>query len=162
MFDAFSNLPNQLSLVKLLSKYVISIDILHKGTYLMATTITDSGTADVKLPIEDIVYFTEYGTATFPGKFILEHIVNWASDQYDTTIDEILTGIFERNWNERDIEIAFHTFENKINSYITGYLLRYKKDVTFLASTFGQEDNASYLMDISLLQKYIRCKIFKK
>ena len=162
MPDFNSTLARQIRAFEKITAYVIRIDILEDGKYLTASSITDSGIVNTELPLEDIVYLTEYGTATFPGKFILEHIVNFVSDRLDKLIDDVYSAIFEYEKLDFDIDAAFKIFENEINSEIENYLGGYYESVRFLSPLPGENRDISYLMDISLLKKYIRCKISKK
>ena len=162
MTDSLMDWVSQIDLFSKISDYIISIDILNDGRYLTASTITEDGSIDIQLPLEDIVYLIEYGTATFPGKFILEHIVNWSAQKLNDTIDTIYNGVFNLNWNLSNIDYSFQILENQINDYIRGYLGSYYETVQFLHPVQEADRDISFLMDISILQKYIRCKISKK
>ena len=55
-----------------------------------------------------------------------------------------------------------HELEIYLNTYIYGYLSGQVKEMTFLADKTRQAGLIDFPVDISILKKYIHCKIYKK
>lgn len=163
MIDSFfKEFSDNLNLAQFLSTYQIEIGVFYNESVQVHYLDLDGIDRDRDIPISDLVYFSEYGTILFPGKFILEHILNYISEKLNSLFDQILDGIFNNDWSQSMIDENMRNFETEINLYIQFYLNSYTESVTFLSSTLQIPSNTYYIMDIAFLKKYIKCRIIKK
>ena len=70
--------------------------------------------------------------------------------------------IFERDFSEFEIEQEMRNYESAINLYIKSYISSYVKKVSFLSSKAGETEQLPYYFDLSVLERYIICQIYKK
>lgn len=157
-----NDLIKQINLVESLSKYNIELKILHEGEYITAVNISPDGEQSVEIPIEDAIYMTEYGTVDFPGTHILQHILYWIESTLNLKLEDIMNQIFERDFSEFEIEQEMRNYESAINLYIKSYISSYVKKVSFLSAKAGETEQLPYYFDLSLLERYIICQIYKK
>lgn len=160
MNEAFDEIVERLQVLNIISEYVIEIG-LFDGNESKTVQITTGGIS-YPISVRDLTYFAEFGTITFPGKFLLKHFGEYVGQQLPDVIDTIFDGVMNQNWGIQHIENEFRLFEEKVNSYIFNYLSAYPDSVNFLAKTLNLPTNSLYTMDIAFLKKYISCKIYKK
>ena len=160
MNNIFQDIIDRLSILNILSEYVIEIG-LFDGNETKTVQIT-SGETTYQVSIRDLTYFAEFGTVTFPGKFLLKHFTEYVNQQLPDFVNTIYDGVMNQNWEAPQIDAAARDFEDKINTYIFNYLSAYPDSVNFLAKTLNLPTNSLYTMDIAFLKKYISCKIYRK
>lgn len=163
MSDMFPEISTQLDLVKSLGKYEIELGILQNNQFLTVAVKHASGEkTEYRVPVEDIAYVIEYGTAQMPGTHILQYLDYWLDIQLTQRLNKILDGIFEREWTEDDIRIEMSNFEIAANNFIQSYISAQIKEMTFLADKTGQKGLVDFPVDVSVLRSYIQCRISKK
>ena len=163
MNNLFKDIDAQLDLIKSLEQYEVELGILKENQFVtVAISHGNGNTETFNVPIEDIVYMSEYGTLSFPGTHILQYLLWWTDTQLTERLNKIIDYILERDWTENDIEIEMYNLESFINNFIKGYIAGQIKEMTFLADKTNQQGLTDFPVDISLLKNYIQCKIFKK
>lgn len=160
---SFESIISDFQRLSLLSDYTVQIEITNGEKYLTATSLgLDGITSEINLTVSDIIYFTEYGTVTTPGYYMLERLLLYIEPYLDKVLDKIIDGICNDNWDKPQIELEFERFEVDINGLLPAYFAQYTDDIQFLAKTIGLQGNTAYLLDPQILQKYIKIKIFEK
>lgn len=163
MNNLFKDIDVQLDLIKSLEHYEVELGILKENQFVtVAISHGNGNTETFNVPIEDIVYMSEYGTLSFPGTHILQYLLWWTDTQLTERLNKIIDYILERDWTENDIEIEMYNLESFINNFIKGYIADQIKEMTFLADKTNQQGLTDFSVDISLLKNYVQCKIFKK
>lgn len=163
MNNLFKDIDVQLDLIKSLEHYEVELGILKENQFVtVAISHGNGNTETFNVPIEDIVYMSEYGTISFPGTHILQYLLWWTDTQLTERLNKIIDCILEQDWTENDIEIEMYNLESFINNFIKGYIAGQIKEMTFLADKTNQQGLTDFPVDISLLKNYIQCKIFKK
>lgn len=163
MNNLFKDIDVQLDLIKSLEHYEVELGILKENQFVaVAISHGNGNTETFNVPIEDIVYMSEYGTLSFPGTHILQYLLWWTDTQLTERLNKIIDYILERDWTENDIEIEMYNLESFINNFIKGYIAGQIKEMTFLADKTNQQGLTNFPVDISLLKNYVQCKIFKK
>ena len=163
MNNLFKDIDVQLDLIKSLEHYEVELGILKENQFVTVAIYHGNGNTETfNVPIEDIVYMSEYGTLSFPGTHILQYLLWWTDTQLTERLNKIIDYILERDWTEDDIEIEMYNLESFINNFIKGYIAGQIKEMTFLADKTNQQGLTDFPVDISLLKNYVQCKIFKK
>lgn len=162
MSDFLKSFDEKISLIESLGDYRFEIYVHDKKGKVVATirTSADSQT-EIEMSVEDIVYLTEYGTITIPGKHLFDHIIYWCSTEINYTLDHIIDNILERNWGEGEIWTEMLAFEAKANGYIQSYLSSYFEKTNLLAGYLGQDVTNGALTDMDVLKNHIRCKVYR-
>lgn len=156
-------LEKQINLIKTLEEYTIEIYVKNGNFHYSAKFLnTDGSQSSIQIPIEDIVYLTEYGTINIPAKHIIENIIIWCNTRIDFWLNKILDGIFEQGWDNIVIQNQMLSFEFEINSYIQTYLSSNFKESKILSKLLGIDESKSEIVDVEILKKHICCKITKK
>lgn len=159
-------LSTELKLLDYLTKWEIEFGILDaEGQQQVQVNIlnTDDTVTTTKMKVRDVMYFTEYGTITIPGKFILEksllYIDRLINESLNNTIDDIFNKVASYNSIERD----FNNLCLKIQNYIRNSMIIYITKTNQLGQIFNEgKDENKYLFDLFKLKDYIRCvAIFK-
>lgn len=163
MSNLFKDTERQLELIQSLDDYEIEFGVLEGDQYVTVAVIHGDGSkTEYAVPVEDIVYMAEYGTISFSGTHILQNILYWVDGQLNIRLEQIIDNILSRDWNESDIQIEMVKLENFINNHIRGYISSQIKQMTYLADKTGQKGLIDFPVDISLLNRYISCKISKR
>lgn len=163
MSNLFEDWDTQLNLIKTLEQYEIELGLFKDGEYIRVGVLHGDGSkTEYQIPVEDIVYMSEYGTISFPGTHMLQYLFYWIETQFTERLEKIWDGVFERHWTETNIETEMNSFELFINGFIQSYISSQIKEMTFLADKTNQKGLIDFPIDLSLLKNYILCKIFKK
>lgn len=163
MSNLFEDWDTQLDLIKTLEQYEIELGLFKDGEYIRVGVLHGDGSkTEYQIPVEDIVYMSEYGTISFPGTHMLQYLFYWIETQFTERLEKIWDGVFERHWTETNIEAEMNSFELFINGFIQSYISSQIKEMTFLADKTNQKGLIDFPIDLSLLKNYISCKIFKK
>lgn len=159
MDNFFSDLDRQLRLVDSLSNYSFSIETYNENDTVVISSgkLTES---NIELQAEDVVYLTEYGSIKFPGIHFMQHFLLQCENRMNLLFDEILYGIFERDYTEVMIEQKLKNFEIEMNFYIRSYLENFSGKNT-LAKALNLENDTQFLIDPKFLVNHIRLKIYK-
>ena len=158
----FDTLIDSVDRLRLLSKYVIRIEIFNGEKYLTAANLNlDNSESQISLTVSDIAYLMEYGTVGSPGYYFIERLAQYLQQFLNPYLDRIIDGIFDKDWGEDQIYYELLDFERFANTKIPAYFSEYTEDLQFLSNTLGLPGNTRYLVDPKILQKYLRCKIYK-
>lgn len=154
------NLIN-IELLDFLNSCVIELGILDgQGELAVDVNIlnTDNSVTIKKMKIKDVVYFTEYGTLTIPGKFILKRSLYFINQILDNELPIIVDRILEDKITKQEISYNINVICLKITEYVRAQLINYAVDNNKLGVIFnkGQDEN-HYLYPIKDLAKYIKC-----
>lgn len=154
---------DEIKLLESLSKYYIEIGIFTaEGMKTVNIPVISSDTnTSIQMKIADIMYFTEYGTISIPGTFVLEkslvQINNLLNDEISRITDEILLGNFK---NLSDIDSQFEILCFKIENIIQGYMRSMIQNQNVLSRILEKDNENKYLYDLDELSKYIKCRYF--
>lgn len=159
----FDTLIGSIDRLRILSKYVIRIEIFNGEKYLTAVNLNlDNSESQIDLTVGDIAYLMEYGTIGSPGYYFIERLAQYLSQFLNPYLDRIIDGIFDKDWEDDQIYYELVNFERFANTKIPAYFSAYTDDLQFLSSALGLDSTTKYLVDPKILQKYVRCKIYKK
>lgn len=163
MSDFYDEFINELETLKALDNFEIELGVLKENQYVTVAVLhSDGNNTEYLVPVEDVVYLAEYGSVTFPGTHLLQQLIYNIEQQLNLRVEKIIENVFNRNWTEDDIFREMRELEIYLNTYIYGYLSGQIKEMTFLADKANQAELIDFPVDLSLLKKYIRCKIYKK
>lgn len=153
-----------ISALKLINRYIIEFGIFQEdGTKIVEVNIlnTDDTKTKIEMQIADIIYFTEKGTITIPGKYILEKALNYSNFQLNIFLDNLLNRIIYENIDETSIDNEFNKFAIEFENYVKNLFLSTIQQTNVLGALIDQKDENKYLYDLNKLSKYIKCKIVK-
>ena len=166
MRDEFVELQHQINLFLQLKYYQIVIEAYNGETVIPIIGYQFGNTSqEITLSVNEILYFTEYGTLSTSGYHLFEKLANWISQKISPVVDRIFDGIFQRNFTEDDVWLELNRFEHFMNGgALFQYLSEYISDFSFLSNLIGiPEESSEYtVLDRNVLKNYIRCKIYKK
>lgn len=163
MNEIFKDIIKQVEILEILNEVVLEFGVLDNGKYITVVVFYGDGTGtDYKISVDEIAYLAEYGTVSFPGTHILQQLFYEVEKQFEAKLDEITDNVFNGRWDLSEVDRVLNNFEIFINDYISGRLGGYVKEMTYLADKTKQPDLIDFPVDISLLKKYISCKIYRK
>ena len=163
MSDFYDEFVNELETLKVLNNFEIELGVLKEDQYVTVAVLHGGGNnTEYLIPVEDVIYFAEYGTVSFPGTHLLQTLIYNIEQQLNIRIEKIINRVFNNGWTADDIYREMHELEIYLNTYIYGYLSGQVKEMTFLADKTRQAGLIDFPVDISILKKYIHCKIYKK
>ena len=148
-------------LLKFLSKCSIEFGILNgEGEKLIDVDIlnTDDTITTTKLKVADIMYFTEYGTVTIPGKHLLEKSLLYIRQLLNRELEILIPSILDGKETETSIRRRFYNICLRIQDYVRNYMATYISNNNRLGNIINEgKDENKYIFDLSKLSKYIRC-----
>ena len=163
MNEIFKDIIKQVETLSKLNEIVLEFGVLNNNEYITVGVIHGDGTGtDYKISVDEIAYLAEYGTVSFPGTHILQQLFYEVEKRFKAKLDEITDNVFNGRWDLNEVDRVLNNFEIFINDYISGRLAGYIKEMTYLADKTKQPDLIDFPVDISLLKKYISCKIYRK
>ena len=158
-FDKLLNLDG----FGILNQYAIEFGIFQEdGNALIDVNILelDDTTTLQKINVADIMYFTEMGTITIPGKHLLEKSIGYINHALEETLDSITDDIFLND--NRNIVEKLNSLCNRIESYVKSLFVNEIKKTNKLGVLLNQKDENKYFYDLKDLSKYIKCKLLIK
>ena len=159
-------LSTELELLDYLTKWQIEFGVLDaEGQQQVEVNIlnTDNSISITQMKVRDVMYFTEYGTITIPGKFILEKSLLYINRILDEELSNMVDSIFKGEATLSSIERMYDEICLKIQDYVRNNMIIYITKTNQLGQIFneGRDDN-KYLYDLIELRKYIKCvAVFK-
>lgn len=152
---------NEIDLLNFLSKCSFEFGILDSvGEQVVDVNVrnTDDTITTTKMKIRDVMYFTEYGTVTIPGKFILEKSLLYINRLLDKELDKMIDEIFEKEITEEYLLTQMERIALNIQDYIRNYIGSYSTNNNRLGQILNiDEDENRYLYNLIDLKKYITC-----
>lgn len=155
---------NKIDIVKKLENYYILFGILDEDKYQeinIDILNPDDTVSNAILPVKDVMYLTEAGTVTLPGKHILERLVFEIDYQINKIINEIIDNVFNDNWNDNEIDSKMQQLERHLQDFIRSRI-RGEISTSGISALLGIKDDKEYLYHIDQLMQYIKCKVKKK
>ena len=123
---------------------------------------TDNSITSTFMFIADIMYFTEYGTMTIPGKFVLEKMLFKINNYIHHELELIIDNIFDNDLNENDIYSKLVFLSNNIEIQCKQMMKNFLLESNTLGNLIKQDDENQYLYKLDKLSNYITCKLIKK
>ena len=156
---------DELILLSTLSDYSIEFGIFtSEGLQTIDVDITGENSIEtIKMKIADIMYFTEYGTLSLPGTFVLEKSLNYIDNTLDTEfsnlIEQILNGKIK---SVLEIDNFFDRLCLKLENMIQGFVKSMIENNNKLDNILNVDNiKNKYIWDFNKLSTYIKCKYFK-
>lgn len=156
---------DELILLSTLSDYSIEFGIFtSEGLQTIDVDITGENSIEtIKMKIADIMYFTEYGTLSLPGTFVLEKSLNYIDNTLDTEfsnlIEQILNGKIK---SVLEIDNFFDRLCLKLENMIQGFVKSMIENNNKLDNILNVDNiKNKYIWDLNKLSTYIKCKYFK-
>lgn len=153
---------NEIELLDYLSKFSIEFGILDDTSsqkVIVNILNTDGTTTEMAMTVGDLMYFTEYGTAIIPGRFILEKILPQIERLLDREISLIVDGIFQKQISTDYIKNQIGIICLKIKDKVKNYMKSYTKNLNQLGDIINEgEDENKYLYSLEKLSEYIKCE----
>ena len=118
----------EIDLLEFLSKCSFEFGILDSmGEQVVNVNVhnTDDTITVEKMKLKDVMYFTEYGTITIPGKFILEKSLLYINQLLDKELDKLIDEIFEKDITEDYIRKQMERIALNIQDYVRNYIGSY-------------------------------------
>lgn len=153
---------NNLDLLEYLNKCSIEFGIFDgNGQKIIdATVYNTDDTKEIKpMKVRDIMYLTEYGTITIPGKRVLEKSLLYIKRLLKEEISKLVVEIFEKNINESYIISVYERICLQVRDYIKNYMIALVGKTNRLSGILGTDDQNRYVLDMFELSKYIECKL---
>lgn len=152
-----------ISLIEDLETVSFEIGVFEEdsGKEETASIINLDGTVtNIQLTLGEIMYFTEYGTISVPGKNLLKNIIDLLMEKLNDYLQDITTRILEGNV----------TSSSELLSYMEIWLTEINYDIIPRAfnntvatlnniNNIIEKEDSNYIYDISKLSRYIKCKI---
>lgn len=155
-------LSNNIELLDYLSNCSIEFGILDDFNQTLVNVNiknTDNTITSTKMKLGDVMYYTEYGTLTIPGKFILEKITPEVENILEKGISEIIDVIIEEDQNVNFIKDSLNKICLKIEDKVKNYIVLYSKQHDTLGRIIYKDSaQNNYLYDLEALSKYIKCR----
>lgn len=124
---------------------------------------TDNTITTTKMKVKEVMFFTEYGTITIPGKFILEKVTPIIQQFLDLKLSNLIDRVLEKEITISEVRSELQRIALEIQSRIQQYLTNYIVDTNVLGDIIhpGKDDNR-YIYNLLDLKKYIKCKVIFK
>ena len=152
---------DEISLLEFLSKCSFEFGILDgEGEKAVEVNIlnTDNTITTTNMKVRDIMYFTEYGTITIPGKFILEKSFVQINELLDRELSILIDEIFEGGITKSHIRSRMEEIALKIKDIVRNYIVIFIQHNNRLGDIIhSDQDDNRYLYNLIELGKYIRC-----
>jgi len=156
------DIVNKVDIVKLLNNYYIVFGILEEDKYReikIDILNPDESISQALMSVGDVMYLTETGTITLPGKHILQRLLYEIDYKVNQIINEIIDNIFNNNWSEMQIDSKMEELELHLQEYIKS---RIRGEINGNISTLlGIKNDKEYLYNYQELERYIKCKVLK-
>ncbi len=157
------DIVEKVKLISILNQYYIEFGVLQEDEYIKLNVNilnTDDTISQVEMSVKDIVYFTENGTVTIPGKHILSKLLYLIDFRIDKMLNEIVDGVFEDSWTENYIEAKLQELEAHLQIYIRAMI---RSELAGSVNTLlGTKNENEYYYNFDVLERFIKCKIVKK
>lgn len=76
MSDFYDEFVNELETLKVLDNFEIELGVLKEDQYVTVAVLHGGGNnTEYLIPVEDVIYFAEYGTVSFPGTHLLQTLI---------------------------------------------------------------------------------------
>lgn len=153
---------NNLDLLEYLNKCSIEFGIFDgNGQKIIDATVynTDDTKETKPMKVRDIMYLTEYGTITIPGKRVLEKSLLYIKRLLKEEISKLIVEIFEKNINESYIISVYERICLQVRDYVRNYMIALVGKTNKLSGILGTDDQNRYVLDMFELSKYIECKL---
>lgn len=154
----------KVKLISILNNYYIEFGVLQEDEYInidVNILNIDDTISKVNMTVKDIVYITEYGTVTLPGKHILTKLLYLIDIRINKILNEIVDGVLENDWTENYIEAKLEELETHLQIYIRS-IIRSELVTSSVNATLGIKDENIYYYNYDVLERFIKCKIVKK
>lgn len=158
------DITEKVKLIETLKRYYIEFGVLQEDEYVTIEVNilnTDDTISKVEMPVKDIVYFTEKGTITIPGKHILDRLLYLIDYRVNKILEEIVNGVFDDNWTEEYINDKLYELEAHLQIYIRA-MIRNELSGSAVNTLLGIKNDNEYYYNFNVLERYIKCKIVKK
>ena len=151
----------EIDLLNFLSKVVIEFGILDsEGQLIVNVDLTDSenNLTSIPMTVRDIMYFTEYGTISIPGRFILEKSLVNINKLLDRELNKLTNDILEGDKTESYVRNYVNEICLKIQNLVRNYMISFVKNNNRLGEIIhSDKDENKYIYSLNELSKYIRC-----
>ena len=154
----------KVKLISILNNYYIEFGVLQEDEYInidVNILNIDDTISKVNMTVKDIVYITEYGTVTLPGKHILTKLLYLIDIRINKILNEIVDGVFDDDWTENYIESKLEELETHLQIYIRS-IIRSELVTSSVNAMLGIKDENTYYYNFDVLERFIKCKIVKK
>ena len=131
---------------------IVEVDILN----------TDNTITKHKMTVKDVMYFTEYGTMTIPGKHILRKTKLLLKPFIKNCEIEIIRNYAMGKVNDKNLIDEINIQRLKIQSKAQEYFSLYINDHNEISSILNIADTNKYLYDLNKLKQFIKCKWIKQ
>ena len=152
---------SKLELLDYLSKYSIVLGILDsEGQKQVEVNVvnTDNTTSTTQMTIRDIMYLTELGTITIPGKHILEKTLPPAKRIIKETLEVLVAKIMNDDVDEDYITNQINELCLKVQDLVRNYMAAFIGNNNRLGQIIHKDvDENKYLYNLNELKKYVRC-----
>lgn len=124
---------------------------------------TDDTITNIDMELGDVMYFTENGTMTIPGKHILDRCLSEFNqmiiDFYENLTYDILN---ESILDESSLVLKLNEFSLKLQALVQSRFLTFAEENNIVGTILQQKDGNKYIYSIKNLSKYIKCKVIKQ
>jgi hypothetical protein len=155
-----------LDLLESLSNYYIEFGIFtSEGMQTVNIPVSSEDTDTImQMKIGDIMYFTEYGTLSLPGTFVLEKSLYQINYLLNESLSDLVDRILEEKiQNESEIDSYFQELCLKIQTLVQNYIRSIIQNNNKLDNLLNVDNTDNkYIYDLDKLSDYIKCKYFKK
>lgn len=155
-----------LNLIKELSKYKLEFGLFEEDSIKkvkVKVLNTDDTITNIDMELGDVMYFTENGTMTIPGKHILDRCLNefnqMISNFYEDLIYDILN---ETILDESSLVLRLTEFSLKLQALVQVRFMTFAEENNIVGTILQQKDGNKYIYSIKSLSKYIKCKVIKQ
>ena len=153
-----------LDLINEVQKYQFDIGLFENENKEEEVKIlnTDGTETKIKLPLNEILYFTENGTLTIPKRPILFRCERWAKNFLEAKIPQIIQQIISGDiTSESEIKSYMVVFQFLIEQEIKQIARNIIKENSYLSDVLQINDDNKYIFDLDKLADYLKCRLIK-
>lgn len=152
-----------LQLLGYIQRYTIEFGIFDgNGQKVVEANIynTDNTVTTTPMKVADIMYLTEYGSISVPGKRVLEKSLLYIKRLLKEELTKMIIEIFEGKSDEGKIKSSFEIICLKIRDYVKNYMIATITKTNRLGAIINKDkDDNQYFYNLFDLSKYVECKL---
>lgn len=153
-------LNEEIKLLKFIAGAQFEIGVLEKDEESPIKTFLVFPDGRQQIPAGDAMFFTEYGTAEIPGRFVLERGMFQAGDLLDRRLGTLTEEILEGKHNRASVENYLRETALSIRDFIRDFVRKEgTKQVYFTASIDENPPEAPSVCDFEELSQKIDCLV---
>lgn len=154
-------LSDEIELLEWLSRYSLEFGILDEDgeTLIPIVSKTEEEETRTSMKTKDAMYFTEYGTFSIPGRFLLDKCLPLVNLSFDAALEKLSEEILEGRKDKAYIDVRMKEIALRIQDIVRNYVFSYPEKENVIGKILGKEgETTKEICDLKELSKRIKCK----